>query len=292
MAFDLKLFAKTVRVLDGAFGTELQKRGLAGGACPEPWNVDNPSPVEAVGRSYVEAGSDVILTNTFGGNSFIMASHSAEDRVAELCEAGVRIARRAAGEQAKVFASIGPTGKIVMMQETPGEQIEMAFAQAATAISHGRPDAIVLETFNELDELEIALRAVKETTNLPVIACMTFSSGPDGTNSMMGNTPGDLARMAEELGADAVGANCGAGPDNYVKVARLLRAATTLPVWIKANAGLPQIGPDGETFFPLAPAGFAEFTPQLIEAGANFIGGCCGTTPEHIRALRAAVDAL
>ena len=168
----------------------------------------------------------------------------------------------------------------------------MAFAEAATAISHGDPDAIVLETFNELDELEIAMKAVKETTNLPIVACMTFSSGPDQTNTMMGNSPGDLARAAEELGADAIGANCGAGPDNYVKVARLLREATSLPIWIKANAGLPQVGADGTTVFPMGPEEFASYAPRLVEAGANFIGGCCGTTPEHIRAVRQAIDEI
>ena len=290
MSFDIKSFAATVRVIDGAWGTQLQERGLPAGSCPELWNVENAEAVEAVGRSYVEAGSDVILTNTFGGNQFILANHGVGERAAELCEAGVRISRRAAGSEAKVFASIGPSGKVVMMDEVPTDDLEMAFAQAATALSHGEADAIVLETFNELDELEIALKAVKKTTNLPVVASMTFSSGPDGTNTMMGNTPGDLARTAVEYGADAVGANCGVGPDNYVKVAELLRAATRLPIWIKPNAGLPEIARDGQTVFPMGPDEFASYVPKLIAAGANFIGGCCGTTPDHIRALRAAVD--
>lgn len=289
MTLDLKAFAKTVRVIDGAWGTELQSLGLAPGACPELWNVENPEAVESVAASYVEAGSDIILTNTFGGNSFILDTQGASGRSVELCEAGARISRQAAGDKAKVFASIGPTGKIVMMDEVPPEKIELAFAEAATALTHGLADAIVLETFNELDELEIALRAVKETTNLPVVACMTFSSGPDKTNTMMGNSPGDLASMAAELGADAIGANCGTGPDNYVKVAEMLRSATNLPIWIKPNAGLPIIR-DGQTVFPMGPDEFASYVPKLIAAGANFIGGCCGTTPAHIRAVRKAVD--
>ena len=121
---------------------------------------------------------------------------------------------------------------------------------------------------------------------------MTFSSGPDKTSTMMGNTPGDLARVVEACGGDAVGANCGVGPDNYVKVAGMLRAATTLPVWIKANAGLPQLDADGKTVFPMTPAAFAECVEPLIDAGADFIGGCCGTTPEHIAAVRAKLDEL
>ncbi len=290
MSFDIKSFAATVRVIDGAWGTQLQERGLPAGSCPELWNVENAEAVEAVGRSYVEAGSDVILTNTFGGNQFILTNHGVGERAAELSEAGVRISRRAAGGEAKVFASIGPTGKIVMMGEVSEDELEAAFAETVQALERGEADAIVLETFNELDELEIALKAVKKTTNLPVVASMTFSSGPDGTNTMMGNTPGDLARTAAECGADAVGANCGVGPDNYVKVAELLRAATRLPIWIKPNAGLPEIAPDGQTVFPMGPDEFASYVPKLIAAGANFIGGCCGTTPDHIRALRKAVD--
>ena len=289
MVLELKTFAETVRVIDGAWGMELQERGLAPGSPPELWNVENAEAVEAVGSSYVEAGSDVIITNTFGGNRFVLAAHGAGQRVVELCEAGVRISRKAGRDKAKVFASIGPTGKIVMMEEVSEEDLEMGFAEAATAISHGEPDAIVLETFNELDELEIALRTLKKTTNLPVVACMTFSSGPDKTATMMGNTPGDLARVATEHGADAVGANCGLGPENYIKVTELLRESTTLPIWVKPNAGLPQVSGTGETVFPMGPEEFASYAAKLIAAGANFIGGCCGTTPAHIRALRNAI---
>jgi len=289
MTFELKSFAGTVRVIDGAWGTELQKRGLGAGACPELWNVENPEEVVDIARDYVEAGSEVILTNTFGGNRFVLGAHGAGDRVVELCEAGAAISRKAAGQKAKVFASIGPSGKIVMMNDVPEEELEMAFATAAAAVAHGGADAIVLESFNELDELAVALRAVKEATNLPVVASMTFSSGPDGTNTMMGNTPGELARVAGEGGADAVGANCGVGPDNYVKVAELLRRATSLPVWIKPNAGLPQVAADGTTTYPMGPEQFASFVPKLVRAGANFIGGCCGSTPDHVRAISAAV---
>jgi len=292
MTFELKAYAETVRVIDGAWGTELQKRGLGAGACAELWNVENPQAVAEVARDYVEAGSDVILTNTFGGNRFVLGAHGAGDRVVELCEAGAAISRRAAGRDVKVFASIGPSGKIVMMNDVPEEELEMAFAAAATALAHGGADAIVLETFNELEELSIALRSVKQATNLPVVASMTFSSGPDKTNTMMGETPGDLARAAAEGGADAVGANCGAGPGNYVRVAELLRRATSLPIWIKPNAGLPQVAADGTTIYSMGGEEFASFVPKLVLAGANFIGGCCGTTPDHIRAVRAAVRRL
>jgi len=289
MKLDLGEFGASVRVLDGAWGTELQKRGLEGGACPELWNADNPDPVAAVAASYVRAGSDIILTNTFGANRFVLALHGAGARAGELARAGADISRGAAGADAKVFASIGPTGKIIMMGEVPAEDLASAFAETALAVEQGGADAIVLESFSELAEAKIALQAVRDACDLPVVLSMTFDSGPDKTATMMGTSPGDLAAMAEAGGAAAVGANCGLGPDNYVRVAELLRQATELPIWIKANAGLPIADADGNTTFPMGPDQFAAFVPAIIEAGANFIGGCCGTTPDHIRAIRKVV---
>ena len=290
MALDLKTFAASLRVTDGAWGTQLQNRGLGAGASPELWNVENPSAVQDVAESYVHAGSDVILTNTFGANRLVLSSHGLGNRAAELSEAGAAISRRAAGDDAKVFASIGPTGKIVMMGDVAGEEISAAFAEQAAAVARGGADAIVLETFNELAELTLAIEAVRGACDLPVVASMTFASGPQGPRTMMGDSPGDLAAAAAIEAADAIGANCGAGPENYVALAALLAGATDLPVWIKPNAGLPRVV-EGRTVFPMGPEQFAAFTGPLAEAGASFIGGCCGTTPEHLRAVRAAVDA-
>ncbi len=233
----------------------------------------------------------MILTNTFGANRLVLAGHGLATRAAELAEAGARISRAAAGE-AKVFASLGPSGKIVMMEEVAPEEITAAFAEAAEAVEFGGADAIVLESFGELDELRLALRACKQSSDLPVIVSMTFASGPEGTSTMMGNSPADLARLAAREGADGVGANCGVGPANYVKVARVLRQACSLPVWIKPNAGLPVVGKDGRTSFPMGPRDFAAAAPALVEAGASFIGGCCGTTPAHIEALRGIIDGI
>jgi len=304
MGLDMKSLALKVRVTDGAWGTELQSRGLPSGAPPELWNAENPSAVESVARGYVQAGSDVIITNTFGANRFVLGSHGAAARAAELAEAGARISLEAAGRKrmmdsetgppksppgALVFGSIGPTGKIVMMGDVPESDIAAAFAESAEAIARAGVDAILLESFAELAEIALALNAAKSVTDLPVVCSMTFASGPDGTATMMGTTPEDLVKMAESNGAAAVGGNCGTGPQNFVKVARSLRAATGLPIWIKPNAGLPTIV-DGKTVFPMGPEEFASFVPALVEAGANFVGGCCGTTPAHIRAIRAAVD--
>ena len=288
-----------VRLTDGATGTQLAKLGLPVGSPTELWNVTRPSAVEQVAASYIKAGSEVILTNTLCANRYMLAAHGLEARTAELAEAGALIARRAAdaaksktGRDVKVFASVGPTGKIVMTEETAEEDLAVAFAQAAEAVAFGGVDAIVLETFNELDELKVALEAVKKAADLPVVACMTFSAGPDKTRTIMGNSPGDLARAAKAGGADAVGANCGTGPENYVKVTEQLKAACDLPLWIKPNAGLPEVGRDGRPVFRMSPAEFASYAPKLVAAGASFLGGCCGTTPAHIEAVRAAIDEL
>lgn len=292
MAFNLKDYASRLRLTDGAWGTELQKRGLAAGSAPELWNWKNPDEVQAVAASYVAAGSDVILTNTFGANRFVLGSHGLKDKVAELAEAGVAISRKAAaGKDVKVFASLGPSGKIVMAEEVSNDELAAAFAEAAEAAAWGGADAILLESFAELAELKIALAAAKQATALPVVLSMTFASGPDGTATIMGDKPADLAKAALAGGADAIGANCGVGPENYLKVAAMLKAASNLPVWIKPNAGLPQVV-KGKTVFPMGPDEFASFVPRLASAGAGFIGGCCGTTPDHIRAARAAVDKL
>ncbi len=292
MSLDFRNFAQKVRVLDGAWGTSLQAKGLPAGGAPELWNTLNPSSVEYVARGYVEAGSDVILTNTFGANRYVLASHGEGDRASELCEAAVAISRRAAeGTDVKLFGSIGPTGKIVMTGDAPEGDLAAAFAEAAEALAFGGVDGIVLETFNELDELKIALNAVKNACDLPVVACMTFASGPEKTATMMGNKPPDLAKAARAGGADAIGANCGAGPEHYVKIAALLAEASDLPVWIKANAGLPEVR-DRQTHWPIGPEKFASYVGPMVKAGATFVGGCCGTTAKHIAAARKAVDKL
>jgi len=292
MTLDIKSFAASPRVTDGAWGTQMQLVGLAPGAAPELWNTDNPAGVEAVAASYVEAGSDVILTNTFGANRYVLARHGAAERAAELTEAGVAISRKAAGDRAKVFTSMGPTGKIVMMEEVPNAEIVAAYDEIARAAEAGGADAIVMETFNELAELELAVEGIAKGCSLPVICSMTFDSGPNKTATTMGTQPAELAAMAARTGVAGIGANCGIGPDNYVRIAEILRATTDLPIWIKANAGLPELGPGGKTVFPMGPEQFARYVPAIISAGANFIGGCCGTTPEHIRLVRAAIDKI
>jgi len=272
-------------ITDGGWGTQLQQRGLGVGACPDAWNLDQPEKVEEVARAYVDAGSQVILTNTFGANRFILARHGLEDKAAEINRAGVEISRRAAGDRAKVFASIGPSGVMLVMGDVSEGELQDAFAVQAEAMAAAGADAIVIETMTDPAEARLAVAAARET-GLAVVACMTFDSGPDNDRTMMGTTPEQAVEQMTAAGADAIGSNCGQGIGGMVKICRRLKAATELPVWIKANAGLPELV-DGQTVFRQTAEEFADHVPQLAEAGAAFIGGCCGTTPAFIEAVAA-----
>jgi methionine synthase I (cobalamin-dependent) len=272
---------------DGAWGTQLQQRGLPLGACPDAWNLSQPARVEEVARAYVEAGSQIILTNTFGANRFILAKHGLENQVAEVNRAGVEISRRAAAGRAKVFASIGPSGVMLLMGVVSEGDLRAAFACQAKAMADAGADGIVIETMSDPAEASLAVAAAAET-GLPVVACMTFDSGAKKDRTMMGTTPEQAAEQLLAAGADCLGSNCGQGIAGFVEICRRLHEAGGRPVWVKANAGLPEIR-EGKTFYAQTPEQFATFVPKLIEVGAAFVGGCCGTSPNFIRAVRAAL---
>lgn len=278
-----KLISKGPVVTDGAWGTQLQCQGLAVGACPDAWNLFQPQKVEQVARAYVEAGSRVILTNTFGSNRFILARHGLAEQVAEVNRAGVGISRHAAAGHAAVFASIGPTGVLLMMGQVSEDELKAAFVEQAEAIAQAGADGIVVETMSDPAEAALAVAAAHET-GLPVVACMTFGSGAKKDRTMMGATPEQAAERLTAAGADVLGSNCGQGVVGMVEICRRLHDATDRPVWIKANAGLPE-NVNGQTVYRQTPAEFAEHVPSLLEAGARFLGGCCGTSPEFIRAV-------
>lgn len=267
---------------DGGWGTELQTLGLGFDECPDAWNLSQPSKVEQVAQSYVEAGSQIILTNTFRSNRISLAGFGLADRVGEINRSGAAISRRAAGEKALVFASIGPTGKMLMAEEVTPEDVLAAFTEQAQALAEGGADALVMETMGDLDEATLALRAGL-TTGLPVVVSFVFDSGKNKDRTMMGITPEQAATAMEAAGAFAVGGNCGNGIEAYVPVCARFRAATKLPVWIKANAGLPAIV-DGKAVYTTTPDEFASHVKPLVDAGANFVGGCCGSNPAFIRA--------
>ena len=274
---------------DGAWGTQLQARGLPVGACPDEWNLSHAAEVESVARAYVDAGSRVILTNTFGGTRVQLARHGLADRTVEINRAGAAISRRAAGTRAKVFASIGPTGKMLMMEEITEDEMRAAFAEQAQALKDGGADGLVVETMSDLAEAKLALQAAR-ATGLPVVASMTFDAGADHDRTMMGVTIEDAARELEAAGADALGSNCGQGIEGFVAVCRRMRAVTSLPLWMKANAGLP-VMQEGKVHYATTPAQFVAHVPALKAAGASFIGGCCGTSPDFIRAVAACLAA-
>jgi methionine synthase I (cobalamin-dependent) len=235
----------------------------------------------------VEAGSQVILTNTFRSNWITLAEAGLAGQLDAINHAGVEISKRAAAGKALVFASIGPTGKLLMNGEVGREEVAAAFAAQALALAEAGADALLIETMSDLEEAGLALSAA-QFTGLPVIVSFAFDSGKNKDRTMMGVTPEAAARAMESAGADAVGANCGAGIERFVPVCARLAAACSLPVWIKANAGLPEMR-EGAVVYSTPPGVFASYLPALIEAGASFIGGCCGTTPEFIRALAGGV---
>ena len=270
-------------ITDGAWGTQLQAQGLGAGECPDAWNLTHPDRVESVARAYVEAGSQVILTNTFGATRIRLADHGLGGDTVAINRTGVEISRRAAAGRALVFASIGPSGKMLAMGETTVEELGVYFEEQANALAQAGADALLLETFADLDEVRAAITAAKKT-KLPVIASLVFDSGAERDRTMMGTTPEEAVAALTEAGADVIGANCGRGIDGYITICQRLRAATTLPVWIKANAGLPEIVA-GQTVYPAAPEFFAAKAQEVIAAGATFIGGCCGTSPAFIAAI-------
>jgi len=283
---------KKILISDGAWGTELAKLGLAVGEAPEKWNLANPDVVHSVAAAYVEAGSDIILTNTFGGSRYKLEKADLGDKVAEVNHVGAQISKDAAVDKALIFASVGPTGEFMVPLGTVSEQEMVAcFAEQVIALADGGADAILIETLSDLGEAKAALRAVRESTDLSAVVSMTFEQGARGFATMMGVKPQQAAQELTDAGADIVGANCGGGIEQIIQVITQMRPATDLPLWAKPNAGLPELV-DGETVFGETPEQMAAHFPALVEAGAQIIGGCCGTTPAHIKLFVAQRDKL
>lgn len=272
---------------DGAWGTQLQARGLGLGEFPDLWNLTHPEQVSDVARAYVEAGSQVILTNTFGANRIRLAEQGLGERMEEINRRGAEISRQAADGRARVFASIGPTGKLLMSGDITPDEIQAAFLEQARALAEGGADGLVIETMSDLEEATLAVKAARET-GLPVAACMVFDSGKEKDRTMMGNTPEQAAKALAHAGADVIGANCGQGIAGFVSICRRLHATTDRPIWIKANAGLP-VMVEGRAQYRTSPQEFAAYLPELMSAGACYLGGCCGTSPEFITAFKAAL---
>jgi 5-methyltetrahydrofolate--homocysteine methyltransferase len=281
-----KLLNSTPVITDGAWGTQLQIHGLPPGTFPDAWNLSHPSQVAAVARAYVDAGSQIILTNTFGSNRLRLAEAGLAHLTLQLNQLGVEISLNAARGRALVFASIGPSGKWLLNGQTSRDQLRDAFEEQASALAHAGPHALLIETMTDLEEASIAINAAR-TTRLPVVASMVFDSGRIKDRTIMGVTPEQAARALAQAGADVIGANCGQGIDTLIPICQRLKSASSRPIWIKPNAGLPDLV-DGLPVYHTTPDEFAAHAPRLIDAGARFIGGCCGTNPEFIQALHRA----
>jgi 5-methyltetrahydrofolate--homocysteine methyltransferase len=278
-----------VLISDGAWGTFLQQKGLKPGECPEEWNFSHPDDVLDIARSYIAAGADMIETNSFGGTRFKLEKFGLGDQVIELNKAAAAISRQAAGEKS-VLGSVGPTGKILMMGDVTEEEMYDAFREQVTGLEAGGADAIMIETMSDLDEARLAVRAARENTGLEVFCTMTFEKTVSGEyRSMMGISPSGMVQVLIDEGAEIIGANCGNGFAGMVDIVKEIRKVNAdIPILIHANAGMP-VYRDGETVFPEKPEETAAIVPRIIAAGANIVGGCCGTTPQHIAKIREVV---
>jgi 5-methyltetrahydrofolate--homocysteine methyltransferase len=270
-------------VSDGAWGTFLHQKGLKAEECPESWNLSRPGDVTEIAQSYVDAGADLIETNSFGGSPHKLEGYGLQDKVYELNKAAAEISKKAAGDRAMVFGSMGPTGIMVMMGEVPPQEIFKGFMEQARGLVDGGVDGIVVETMTDPEEARLAIEAIRKVTDLEIACTFTFSKTQTGEyRTMMGTGIEDFLDMALSAGADIVGANCGNGTAGMIEIAREIRKLNPeVPILVHANAGLPQYL-DGKTVFPELPGEMAPQMKDLVAAGANIVGGCCGTTPEHI----------
>ncbi len=273
-------------VSDGAWGTLLHQRGLQPGECPELWNITHRDDVFTIAKSYIDAGADIILTNSFGGSPSKLSHYGLQERTAELNEAAAIISREAAGQNHFVLGSIGPTGKMLLMDEISTQELKDGFFIQAEALKNGGVDAVCIETMSAIDEACIAIHAVKEATNLEVVCTFTFDkTASDDFRTMMGVSPEDMVLAVKEAGADIIGTNCGNGFEQMIEIVSLMRGVdSSTPILVHANAGKPFFK-DGDTVFPETPEMMAAKVHDLIDCGANIIGGCCGTTPAHIKLL-------
>ncbi len=280
---------------DGGWGTFLQEQGLQPGECPELWCLEQPEKVAEAAEAYIKAGADMIQSNSFGGSRYKLDMFGLGDKTYEINRSAAAISRQAAGDEHWVISSLGPSGKMLTLGEVSEDDLYQVFREQCKALAEGGADAICVETMSAVDEASIAVRAARENTDLEVICTFVFSSTPreNEYRTMMGVSPSEAARAAVEAGAHIIGSNCGNGLAGMVEVVRQMKEVVdaNVPILIHGNAGMPELV-DGREVFPETPEMMAGHVPGLIRAGANIIGGCCGTTPEHVAAVKQAVEKI
>jgi 5-methyltetrahydrofolate--homocysteine methyltransferase len=276
----------TPLVGDGAIGTMLMDRGLEVGDCFEAFNIERPEALEEIADLYLEAGAEILTSNTFGGSPLKLRAYSLEGETERINRAGVELLRARAAGRAYVAGDVGPTGAILKPYGDADEvEVGAAFERQIEALAAAGADLIIIETMMDLREAALAVRAAKRVApELPVLATMTFDQTPRGFYSVMGSSVQQAAAGLQEAGADAVGSNCGNGIEKMVAIAREFAKHSALPLVIQSNAGLPE-NRDGRVVYPETPESMAEGARALVRSGVALIGGCCGTTPEHIRAI-------
>ena len=275
---------------DGAWGTMLQAAGLQSGECPELWNLERREDVLRIAKAYANLGIDLIGTNSFGGSRFKLESFGLQNRVYEINKAAAEISNEAIIPGQMVIGSIGPTGKILLMGDVTEDELYQAFAEQAMALRDGGADIIIIETMSALDESLAAIRAVKDNTDLEIISSFTFEKTATGEfRTMMGASPVEMVSAAIKAGVSAVGTNCGNGLENMITIVEEIHSNfPDVPILVNANAGIPHLH-KGETVFPESPDEMAGYVPKVIHAGATIVGGCCGTTPDHIVKIKEVV---
>lgn len=278
-------------VFDGAWGTLLQSAGLEAGDTPERLNLTSPERVAAVAKSYIDAGSDMVITNTFGGSRFKLANYGLEGQVRAINTAAARCSRSAAGDTRMVFGSVGPTGRFLEpIGDTPVDTMVAVFAEQIESLVEGGVDGILVETMSDLVEAECAVSAARRVFDGPVACTLAFDPVPVGFRTMMGVSPEQFVERVADAGADLIGANCGSCDlPQMVDLISHLHSLTRLPIVVRPNAGIPRLV-GGKTVFTEPPERFGAGAVKLVDAGAAIVGGCCGTTPDHIRAVRSALE--
>ena len=282
----LELAAERVVVFDGAMGTMLLASGLPTGGTPELWNLEQPGIVEDIHRQYFDAGADVVHTNTFGGTALKLADKGHGDKAEQVNLAAVQIARKACPEGRFVAGDIGPTGRMLPPVGTASvEELEETFFQQAKALLQGGADLISIETMFSLEESLAAVRSAKKAGHCPVVAAVTYNKTPNGFFTMMGESVAQSAEAFEQAGADVFASNCTLGSSDMLELVEDMKTATTLPVLIQPNAGKPVADDDGPTRYEQTAQEFALDIKRIVEAGADMVGGCCGTNAEFIREM-------